>query len=110
MLRPICAIRPRVSRVAPTRTTYLARSIFRNGHTALDVGCGPGTDLLALAASVGPEGSVIGIDADPVMVAHAQASAGDSRVEVRLGDAHALPVADRSADRNSGRSHDAACA
>ncbi|PPK65402.1 methyltransferase domain-containing protein [Actinokineospora auranticolor] len=70
------------------------------GETALDIGCGPGTDLAAVAERVTPAGSVIGVDRDPAMVAEARrrhpACLG---VDVRKGDALALPVADGSVDR-----------
>jgi ubiquinone/menaquinone biosynthesis C-methylase UbiE len=42
------------------------------GATVLDVGCGPGTDTMALALLVGEEGFVHGIDRDPAMVAEAE--------------------------------------
>lgn len=73
---------------------------LRAGHTVVDVGCGPGTDLGTLAAAVAPGGTVVGVDRDPVMVAAARARlAGEAGVRVRPGDAHALPLADDSADR-----------
>jgi ubiquinone/menaquinone biosynthesis C-methylase UbiE len=72
----------------------------RAGQVALDVGCGPGTDLLSLAAAVGAEGSVVGVDADPVMVREARRrTAGAPRVAVRRGDAHALALPAASVDR-----------
>ncbi|MFF3851198.1 methyltransferase domain-containing protein [Streptomyces sp. NPDC002328] len=70
------------------------------GHTALDVGCGPGSDLSALAERVGEGGTVIGVDRDPAMLARArERTAGLSQVEVREGDVHALPVDPGSVDR-----------
>ncbi|MEV4373285.1 methyltransferase domain-containing protein [Nonomuraea sp. NPDC049637] len=73
---------------------------LRPGHTVLDLGCGPGTDLAAMADAVTPTGRVIGLDRDPAMVAEAGARlAGRPQVEVRPGDVHELPVADRSIDR-----------
>jgi SAM-dependent methyltransferase len=72
----------------------------RPGHVALDVGCGPGTDLAALAHAVGDGGHVIGVDNDPEMVERATERTRDRpTIEVRAGDAHALPVADGSVDR-----------
>src|SRR5262252_1752981 len=65
----------------------------RPGQVALDVGCGPGTDLAALADAVGDGGHVIGVDNDPVMVERATERTRDRpTIEVRAGDAHALPV------------------
>ncbi|EGX55731.1 hypothetical protein SZN_31429 [Streptomyces zinciresistens K42] len=70
------------------------------GQTALDAGCGPGTDLPALAERVGKDGKVIGIDRDPAMLARARDRTVElSVVEIREGDVHALPVAAGSVDR-----------
>jgi arsenite methyltransferase len=71
------------------------------GETVLDVGCGAGTDLLLAALSVGPEGAAIGVDMNERMRDHATDGAarmGLTNVDVREGDATALPVADRSVD------------
>jgi SAM-dependent methyltransferase len=73
---------------------------LRPGLSVLDVGCGPGTDLAAFADAVGPRGAVLGVDSDPRMVAEATARlARRANVEIRLGDAHALPLDDDSVDR-----------
>ncbi len=42
------------------------------GMTVLDVGCGPGDVSLTAAGLVGPTGRVIGVDADPAMIATAR--------------------------------------
>ena len=73
---------------------------IQSGHVVVDVGCGPGTDLLALAEAVGPDGTVIGIDADPAMVATARSRSSQTPViDVRQGDAHELNLPDSSVDR-----------
>jgi len=69
------------------------------GNFVVDVGCGPGTDLATLAAAVGPAGFVLGIDRDESMLVRAPSVAGGARVEVRLGDAQALPLPDAVVDR-----------
>jgi ubiquinone/menaquinone biosynthesis C-methylase UbiE len=70
------------------------------GHVVIDVGCGPGTDLASLADAVGPEGTVIGVDADPDMVEEARRRSAETPViDVRLGDAHDLHLPDKSVDR-----------
>ncbi|MFG2141514.1 methyltransferase domain-containing protein [Streptomyces sp. NPDC048650] len=70
------------------------------GQTALDVGCGPGTDLPALAERVGDSGTVIGVDRDPAMLARArERTNGLDQVELREGDVHALPVEPGTVDR-----------
>ncbi|MCA9708190.1 MAG: methyltransferase domain-containing protein [Myxococcales bacterium] len=68
------------------------------GHRALDVGCGPGIDTLALAEHVGPQGEVIGVDYDADMIAEADARAQQAGVEAWVthvhADAGALPLPD----------------
>ncbi|MDT0377618.1 methyltransferase domain-containing protein [Streptomyces sp. DSM 42041] len=72
----------------------------RPGHTVLDVGCGPGTDLPALVERAGANGTVIGVDRDPAMLAAARSrTKGLPGVELREGDAHALPVGRGTVDR-----------
>ncbi|SCL27808.1 Methyltransferase domain-containing protein [Micromonospora pallida] len=72
----------------------------RTGQTVVDLGCGPGTDLAALADAVGPDGTVFGVDLEPRMVAEASRRHADRpNVEVRAGDVHELPLADASVDR-----------
>lgn len=72
------------------------------GATLLDVGCGPGTDTLALARLVGEDGRVTGVDSDPDMVAaaneRARADGLADRVTHRVADATALPFPDNSFD------------
>jgi ubiquinone/menaquinone biosynthesis C-methylase UbiE len=71
-----------------------------DGHVVLDVGCGPGTDLPALAEAVGQTGTIIGIDQDPAMLRIArQRTRAYPHVEIQTGDAHALPLQDASVDR-----------
>ncbi|WP_411143622.1 methyltransferase domain-containing protein [Streptomyces sp. x-80] len=78
----------------------LAALELRPGLTVVDAGCGPGTDLGALADAVTRTGSVIGVDHDPVMLGEARRrTAGRAGVEVLAGEAQALPVADDAADR-----------
>lgn len=70
------------------------------GSTVLDLGCGPGADLAAFAAATGRTGRVVGIDSDAEAIGHATAIAsGSPEVEVLVGDAHELALADRSVDR-----------
>ncbi|MEU3301702.1 methyltransferase domain-containing protein [Streptomyces sp. NPDC006678] len=72
----------------------------RPGDTALDLGCGPGTDLAALAGAVTPSGRVIGVDSSQEMVERARGrTEGLAAVEVQLADVHGLPFDDGSIDR-----------
>lgn len=69
---------------------------LRPGMSLLDVGCGPGSITLGLAAAVAPA-QVVGIDHDPPHVEAAQQrarDAGATNVSFRTGDALALPFDD----------------
>ncbi len=71
------------------------------GETVVDIGCGAGTDLLLAALHVGPAGHAIGVDMTEAMRARARrgaAACGLTHVEVREGEATALPVETGSAD------------
>ncbi len=63
---------------------------LRPGQTAIDLGCGPRGTLDLLAGAVGPDGRVVGLDADPAHVAVARqhaSSHGFANVDVLAGDA-----------------------
>jgi arsenite methyltransferase len=71
------------------------------GERIVDVGCGAGFDSLIAARMVGTEGSVVGVDMTPAMLAKARqsaAEAGSANVTFREGYAEALPVPDGWAD------------
>lgn len=71
------------------------------GETVLDIGCGAGMDLLLAARKVGAMGKAIGVDMTASMIERARAgavAAGIANVEIRQGEAEALPVEDRSID------------
>lgn len=73
---------------------------LRPGHSVVDVGCGPGTDLGRLADAVQAGGLVVGVDRDARMLAEAGRRLADRpAIDLRAGDAHALPVDDTSMDR-----------
>ena len=79
----------------------LAIGPIHPGETVLDVGCGAGMDLLLAAKRTGPEGHAIGVDMTEPMIERARKSAAEAglhHVEVRQGDATALPVEDASID------------
>lgn len=69
-------------------------------HRLLDVGCGLGDAALALAADVGVDGAVFGIDSSSAMVAAAnsQAASAGCRARFEVGDACSLDEADDSFD------------
>ena len=68
--------------------------------SALDVGCGYGADVIALAKRLKPGSRVIGIDASATMIAEAQRRTTQSghSVSSLVGDALALPFADNAFD------------
>jgi arsenite methyltransferase len=81
------------------------RSIVRTalgaapGERILDVGCGPGFYCAELLEEVGTSGSIVGVDASPAMLALAERRcAGHDHVELREGEATALPVGDGEFD------------
>ena len=81
------------------RQSY-ARLDPRPGARVLDVGCGTGEDVQALARLVGPTGRAVGVDASATMVeeARARAAASGLPVEFRQGDAHRLDFPDAGFD------------
>src|ERR671918_421480 len=65
------------------------------GERILDVGCGPGFYASELLAQVGPDGSVVGLDASAQMLAvAAHRCEGRSNVRFHEADATSLPVED----------------
>lgn len=82
------------------KSLALAELEVRPGDTVLDLGCGPGADLLAFADAAGPTGRVIGIDKDPALVEQAvRRTENRPTVEIRTGDIHVLDLPDDSVDR-----------
>ena len=88
---------PAVQRLRATANELLA---IRLGHRLVDVGCGTGDQVRALAAAVGPTGSVIGVDPSELLLAEARRRTGwrAGPVEFRLGDATHLDLDDASVD------------
>lgn len=71
------------------------------GERVLDIGCGSGTSLLALARAVGPAGQVLGADIAEASVANANqrlAKAGFGRARALLADAATHPFPEASCD------------
>jgi ubiquinone/menaquinone biosynthesis C-methylase UbiE len=71
------------------------------GHRVLDVGCGPGDDVRALAQLIGASGSVVGVDSNDAMIQEARQRSANHTLPVEFyhGDAHALAFADDTFDR-----------
>jgi demethylmenaquinone methyltransferase/2-methoxy-6-polyprenyl-1,4-benzoquinol methylase len=72
------------------------------GERVLELGCGAGGALIALARAVGPAGRVVGIDLSPGMIRQAAARLPRARLseraELLVGDAGSIPFTDASFD------------
>jgi SAM-dependent methyltransferase len=78
------------------RRAIRAALSLRPGERVLDIGSGPGFLATEMAAEVGPEGRVHGIDPSESMLASARRR--DASVEYGIGDALTLPFPDEHFD------------
>ena len=87
---------------SPITDALIAEAKIVRGNTVLDVGTGPGEPALTVAAFVGPEGKVFGIDLSEGMRARARERLAKEhlidKVELSCGDATHLPYPDGSMD------------
>lgn len=83
------------------KQVMIAQLALRDGLRLLDVGCGTGDDVRALAQVVGLRGRSVGVDSSAVMIAEAQRRHVASGLSVAfvVGDAQHLMFADASFDR-----------
>jgi SAM-dependent methyltransferase len=93
---PWVAFRPALdAMLEPLGDAVLSRVLPRAGESALDVGCGCGTTTHELARTVGPTGSVTGIDTSEAVLAVARRGAPDADAAARAtfvrGDAGTHP-------------------
>lgn len=95
-------LRSHTARTVENSAAYLVPAL-RDGLDLLDVGCGPGTITLDLAARVAP-GRVVGLDASPDVIAEAsrraatQGVGGGGPVDFEVGDLYELRFDDASFD------------
>lgn len=69
------------------------------GERIIDIGCGPGFYVAELLEEVGPEGSVLGVDAAEAMLAVAgKRCEGHQNASFQRADATSLPAEDESFD------------
>ena len=79
---------------APVTEALIEDAGIGSGHAVLDIATGPGEPALTVAAVVGPEGKVMGVDPVPGMVAAARRAAeneGLRNAQFELASAHRLP-------------------
>ena len=95
----------RLERLYRTRDALRRRGLVReaiaaeSGDRVLDVGCGGGFSVAELLDSVGPDGTIVGVDASAAMLDLAtRRCSGHDNVAFREGDAPTLPVEDRGFD------------
>jgi ubiquinone/menaquinone biosynthesis C-methylase UbiE len=87
--------------VVEQRRVVLDALALRPGERVIDVGSGPGLLAVEMAAAVGPDGLVCGVDPSDSMLALATgraAPAGAAPMEFRRGGADRLPAADAGFD------------
>lgn len=58
--------------LAPVLARLLQSANLQSGEKVLDIGCGTGASLLAIADAVGPDGSVTGADISPLLLERAR--------------------------------------
>lgn len=86
------------------RQTGVRALALKPGESVLELGFGTGNEVLDLAALVGAEGKVAGIDISSGMLAVSQRKlaeavpAPQAPIDLRLGDARSLPFADNTFD------------
>lgn len=87
---------------ASTRQRALELLSVEPDERVLELGCGPGHALVSVARLLDQTGQVIGLDAAPRMLHRASKRAaqseGDERIDLVLGDARSLPIAQEAVD------------
>ncbi|WP_194838291.1 methyltransferase domain-containing protein [Nocardia sp. XZ_19_369] len=73
---------------------------LRPGERAVDIGSGTGTEVMAFADAVGPDGVAVGVEPDPNLLASAErrAAQSGSTAKFHSGDAYGLPFGAGSFD------------
>ncbi|MFJ2593988.1 class I SAM-dependent methyltransferase [Streptomyces erythrochromogenes] len=82
----------------PAFATAVTEFGLRPGDRVLDAGCGTGRALGALRAAVGPEGTVLGVDLTPQMLAAARRAGRAAEGALLLADVARLPLRDEALD------------
>lgn len=86
----LAGLDPFENMIAPIGHALIERADFAPGERVIDIGCGGGATSLEIARRVAPEGSVLGLDISPDLVAAASErakAAGLSNVSFTCADA-----------------------
>lgn len=96
-VRDLRAALPGIQRLRSWAHEALA---VRSGESAVEIGCGTGSEVIALAEAVGPDGTAVGVEPDPGLLTAAErrAAAAGSTAKFAPGDAYGLPFGADSFD------------
>lgn len=96
----VAYLRRLAEQLAEVRRRDFERLRLQPGAAVLDAGCGAGEVCVELAAQVGPQGRVFGIDPSSSMIAAAQQAAAEAHqaVDFRVASIYDLPFAGASFD------------
>jgi ubiquinone/menaquinone biosynthesis C-methylase UbiE len=101
-LAALLELRARHPEQVAARAAYLDLVGVAAGSRVLEVGCGSGAVTRAAARLVGPTGQVVGVDPSPGLLTVAAELARQegvaAQVELRVGQAQALPFPDQTFD------------
>lgn len=86
------------AQLAPVGALALDAAAAKPGEAALDVGCGCGATTADLAAAVGPNGRVVGVDLSAPMIVRAREWVAAPQVEFKVGDAASVALPGRAFD------------
>lgn len=84
--------------VVKQRANTLKLLNLKAGEAVLDIGSGPGFLVSEMAAQIGPEGRVQGVDVSAVMIERSKQRNSLPPVDFKLGNATHLPESDQSFD------------
>jgi ubiquinone/menaquinone biosynthesis C-methylase UbiE len=89
----------RLGAIAQSKQWSFEKLMLATGDSVLDVGCGTGDDVAALAATTGPDGRAVGLDSSEAMISEAIRRHGHlPNVSFEVGDAQRLPFESESFD------------
>jgi ubiquinone/menaquinone biosynthesis C-methylase UbiE len=80
------------------RAAVLQLADLAPGAQAIDIGCGPGYLSEIMAESVGPTGTVLGLDISPDLIALCESRDPPAQLGCKIGDALDIPYSDRQFD------------